>query len=140
MTVLFPPDYVVLVNSGLLAAQKGDTAKSVEFFEAALRLAPHESKLHLYLGQTLETGGNYPAASREYAHYITLHQDDFSKPENLTDYLRAALKLADLSQRQNRPKDAVELYHRIEILAREHGRTEELELAESNLRSLGAAP
>lgn len=136
MAVLFQPDHVVLVNSGLLASARGDTAKSLERFEAALRLTPHDSNLHLYLGQALETGGDLPAAARQYALYIKLHAEDMTAPDVLTNYLRAGLKLAELSLRQNRPEDAVGLYRKIAVLARENGRKEEAELAESNLQSL----
>ena len=136
MAVLFQPDYVVLVNSGLLALQHGDTAKSLERFEAALRLTPHDSTLHLYLGQALETSGDLPAATRQYALYIQLHADDLAMPEVLPAYLKAGLKLAELSLKQNQPENAITLYRKVAALARAHGRSEEAELAESNLRSL----
>jgi tetratricopeptide (TPR) repeat protein len=140
MAILFQPDHVVLVNSGLLASQRGDTAKSLERFEAALKLTPHDSNLHLYLGQALETGGDLPAAARQYALYISLHHDDLTDTQVLPNYLRAGLKLADLSLRQNRQDDAIGLYRKILILARENGRTAETGFAESKLHGLGVSP
>ena len=136
MAGLFQPDYVVLVNSGLLASQLGQTAKSLERLEAALRLSPHDTTLHLYLGQALETGGDVPAAMRQYGLYIKLHAGDMTAPEVLPDYLRTGLKLAELSLKQNEPANAVALYQKVAALARAHGQTEYAELAESNLRSL----
>ena len=139
MAVLFQPDHVVLVNSGLLASQRGETAKSLERFEAALRLTPHDSTLHLYLGQALETSGDLPAAARQYALYIKLHADDLTAPEVLPDYLQAGLKLAEISVKQNQPQDALVLYGKVAALARANGHATEAELAEANLRSLRSA-
>ncbi len=139
MAVLFQPDHVVLVNSGLLASQRGETAKSLERFEAALRLTPHDTTLHLYLGQALETSGDLPAAARQYALFIKLHVDDMTAPDVLPDYLKAGLKLAEISLKQNQPQDAMTLYGKVAALARANGRAEEAELAESNLRSLHSA-
>lgn len=136
MAVLFQPDHVVLVNSGLLAARQGDTAKSLERFEAALRLSPHDTGLHLYLGQALESSGDIPAAMRQYALFIKLHADDLTAPEVLPDYLGAGLKLAELSLKQKQPADAQALYRKVAALARAHGRTDYAEIAESNLRTL----
>jgi len=140
MALLFQPDYVVLVNSGLLASQRGDTAKSLERFEAALRLSPHDGNLHLYLGQALETGGDLPAAFRQYALYLELHKEDATAPDVLPNYLKAGLKLAELSLRQNRRDAAIELYRRVAVLARKAGRIEDAEFAESNLGNLQTAP
>jgi tetratricopeptide (TPR) repeat protein len=140
MAVLFRPDYVTLINSGLLASQRGDTGKALQRFEAALHLTPHDSTVHLYLGQALETSGDLPAAARQYALYIRLHDEDLADPGVLPNYLRAGMKLAELSLRGNRPKDAIALYRRIIVVARENGKTEEAALAEANLRNLGAAP
>ena len=136
MAVLFQPDHVVLVNSGLLAAQQGDTAKSLERFEAALRLSPHDTSLHLYLGQALESSGDLPAATRQYALFIKLHADDLTAPDVLPDYLGAGLKLAELSLKQNQPADARALYQKVAALARAHGRADYAEIAEANLRTI----
>jgi tetratricopeptide (TPR) repeat protein len=138
MAVLFQPDHVVLVNSGLLAARQGDTAKSLERFEAALRLSPHDTGLHLYLGQALESSGDILAAMRQYALFIKLHADDLTAPEVLPDYLGAGLKLAELSLKQKQTSDAQALYQKVAALARAHGRTDYAEIAEANLRTLEA--
>jgi len=140
MAVLFRPDYVTLVNSGLLASQRGETAKSLERFEAALRLTPHDSTIHLYLGQALETSGDLPAAARQYSLYISLHDEDLAAPDVLPNYLRAGMKLAELSLRENHRNDAIALYRRIAQVARENGRPDEAGLAETNLKSLDAKP
>ena len=139
MTVLFPPDHVVLVNRGLLAAKRGDTTKSRESFDAALRLSPDDTGLHLYLGQALETGGDLSGAINQYALYIHLHRDDMTAPEILPNYLRAGLKLGEISLRQNEREVAENWYRRVAEFARQTGRTEELNLAEANLRALQAA-
>lgn len=136
MAVLFQPDHVVLVNSGLLAARQGDTAKSLERFEAALRLSPHDTSLHLYLGQALEGSGDIPGAMRQYALFTKLHADDLTAPEVLPDYLGAGLKLAELSLKENKAADARALYQKVAALARAHGRADYAEIAESNLRTL----
>ena len=136
MAVLFKPDHVMLVNSGVLAAKQGDTAKSLERFEAALRLSPHDTSLHLYLGQALESSGDIPAATRQYALFIKLHADDLTSPEVLPDYLGAGLKLAELSLKQNQVADARALYQKVAALARAHGRADYAEIAEANLRTL----
>jgi tetratricopeptide (TPR) repeat protein len=120
---------VTLVNSGLLASRRGETAKSLERFEAALRLTPHDSTIHLYLGQTLESSGDFPAAARQYALYISLHDEDLAAPDVLPNYLRAGMKLAELSLRENHRNDAISLYRRIAEVARENGRPDEAELA-----------
>ena len=140
MNVLFPPDYVVLVNSGLLASQRGDLMKARECLEAALRLSPQDSELHLYLGQVLETGGDLPGAAGQYTLYIQLHPGDMTTPDVLPSYLRAGMKLAELSLRQNQRDTAVNWYRRVAALARQTGRSEEADLAESNLRELEARP
>ncbi len=140
MAALFQPDHVVLVNSGLLAAQRGDNAKSRERFQAALELSPHDSSLHLSLGQALESGGDVPGAITQYALFTQLHADDMTAPDVLPGYLHAGLKLAELSLRQNQRDNAISLYRRVAALARKTGRKEEAELAEFNLRELQAEP
>ena len=138
MMALFQPDYVVLVNSGLLAAKEGDTTKAIERFEAALRLSPHEPSLHLFLGRVHESRGDLPAARREYALFIELHAEDLAAPGVLPDYLGVHLKLAELALKQERPADAFALYQQVAALARAHGRADYAELAESNLRVMQA--
>jgi tetratricopeptide (TPR) repeat protein len=140
MAVLFRPDYVTLVNGGLLASRRGETAKSLERFEAALRLTPHDSTIHLYLGQALETSGDLSAAARQYALYISLHDEDLAAPNVLPNYLHAGMKLAELSLRGNHRNDAISLYRRIAQVARENGRPDDAALAEANLGSLVAKP
>ncbi|HET7535654.1 MAG TPA: tetratricopeptide repeat protein [Candidatus Didemnitutus sp.] len=139
MAQLFGPDHVVLVNSGLLAAKLGNTAKAVECLDAALQLSPNETSLHLYLGQVLESSGDLPGALREYALFVQLHAGDLTAPEVLPDYLAAGLKLAELSLKQAKPDDARRLYQRVAALARAHGQASYAELAEENLRAMQSA-
>ncbi len=140
MAELFQPDYVVLVNSGLLASRQGETAKSLERFEAALQLAPHDTTLHLYLGQAYETAGDWSAALGQYGLFVKLHADDMTAPDVLPDYLKTGLKMAEISLKQNQRDQAVAFYQKVAALARAHGQREYAELAESNLRSLQNHP
>ena len=109
-------------------------------FEAALSLSPHDTTLHLYLGQAYEGAGDLPAALRQYALYTKLHADDLTAPDVLPDYLNAGLKMAEISLKLNHPADAVSLYTRVAALARAHGRADSAKIAESNLRALRTSP
>ena len=140
MAGLFRPDFVVLFNSGLLATERGDHAKSRERFEAALRLSPHDSGLHVHLGQALEAGGDIPGAIGQYALYIELHADDMTSPDVLPNCLDAGLKLGELSLRQNQRDQAVHWYRYVAELGRRTGRGKEANFAASQLRELGAQP
>jgi len=140
MARLFPPDQVVLVNSGLLAARLGEHAPAIAHFQAALELAPANTALHLYLGQAYETAGNLSAATQEYALFTRLHADDMTAPEVLSDYLSAGLKLAELSLKQQQSADAIALYRKVAALARAHHQPQHAEIAEANLRTLHVLP
>jgi tetratricopeptide (TPR) repeat protein len=140
MIELLPPDSAVLVNSGLLAGQRGDMTKARERFEAALRLAPDDPRLHLYLAKVFEQKLNLPRAIAEYELYAALHHDDFETPTVLPTYLTVGLKLGNLYRVCQDRDRAAAWFRRVAELARQHGRTDLASLAEDNLRELGAAP
>lgn len=137
MATLFRPDLVTLVNSGLLAGQRGDPVKSRERFEAALKLAPHDTGLHLYLAKALEEGGDLPRAIGQYELYAELQADALSSPAAVQTYLAVGLKLGQLYQARQERARAFAWFERVAELARRHGRTDLATLAENNLRQLG---
>ncbi|HEY4302060.1 MAG TPA: tetratricopeptide repeat protein [Candidatus Didemnitutus sp.] len=110
MMELFRPDLVVLVNSGLLASQRGDHAKARERLEAALRLAPQDTQLHLYLGEALERGGDPTGAEREYETFARVHAADEDDPKIAPTYSTLALKLGDLTAASGHQAEATAWY------------------------------
>ena len=113
MAARFRSDLVVLVNSGVLSAQKGDTAKSLGRFAAALRLAPHDSQLHRNLAETHAAMGDAARAIQQYELYTELHRDDCEHSEVLPIYLRVGLKLGELYETQSQRTRAVAWYRRV---------------------------
>jgi tetratricopeptide (TPR) repeat protein len=136
MATLFRPDLVVLVNSGILASQSGDPAKARARLEAALRLAPHDTQLHLYLAEALEAGGDVAAAIKQYELYAELHADDATAPDVLPAYLDVGLKLGDLYVAAHQRDRAAEWFRRVGGLGRQHGRPTEAAAADEKLRQL----
>jgi len=136
MAALFRPDLVVLVNSGLLASQAGDPAKARQRLEAALQLAPHDTRLHLYLGEALEAAGDVPHAIRQYELFAELHADDIAAPDVLPSYLNVGLKLGDLYAAQHQPGPAAAWYRRVSEVGRKSGHLAEAATAEEKLRGL----
>ncbi|HVU17884.1 MAG TPA: tetratricopeptide repeat protein [Candidatus Didemnitutus sp.] len=123
MADLFRPDLVVLVNSGILASQRGDHAKAKARLEAALRLAPEKLELHLYLAEALEGGGDAPGARREYEAYLEAHRADAGDPRVTPTYLAAALKAGDLDRALSDNVAARTWYERTLELAKSTGQT-----------------
>jgi len=140
MARLFPPDLVVLINSGLLAGQRGQPAVARAQFEAALRLSPGSSELHLYLAQALEAEGDLTHAIEQCVLYLEQHTEDLLSPDILPKCLTAGLKIGELSLRQNHLDEAVTWYRRVADLGRHHDRPKEAEMAEAQLRDLGLKP
>ena len=136
MAELFRPDLVVLVNSGVLAEQTGDPAKARERLETALRLAPHDTRLHLYLGEALESGGDLPRAIAQYELFTELHAADLSAPDVLPDYLKTGLKLGELYAAQRDRARAAGWYRKVAEIARAHGHPDDAAAAEEKLQAL----
>ena len=108
MAALFRPDLAVATNRGLLEADRGRSAVAAERFAEALRLAPHQTGLHILLGDALLAAGEPARAIAQYELFTTLFEE--SRPANLEAelprYLAAALKLGQLYSHATPPDPA----------------------------------
>ncbi len=138
MAELFRPDVAVLVNDGLLARNEGQTEKSIQRFEEALRVAPHKIDLHLMLAETFESLGQTNKAILQYELYTDLYEASTQPPESLPSYLNAGLKLGDLYRQQALLSKAYVWYTRIETLATRNGRSEAAAAARAKVANLSA--
>lgn len=136
MAAIFRPDLVVLVNRGMLSAQHGDAARSLELFKAALQLAPHNTDLHLYLAEAYAAVGDRGRALQQFELYAELHQADREIAAVLPTYLQVGLKLGEIYRGQSDLVHAAAWYREVAVLARAHGRLEEVSAAERKLEEI----
>jgi len=114
----FPRDANLLVNRGLLALQKGNSAEALASWNQALTVDPRQSSAHLYLASELDREGKAQEAASHYGTY--LESVARSKPEQRPEPDRIiviALRMADCQARSSQVEMAIRSYHLAEKLA-----------------------
>ncbi len=118
MAELFRPDLAIATNRGLLATERGRPADAVARFEEALRLAPHQARLHFLLAEALGAAGQPHRAIAQYELFtVLLKETSAISGDDLALYREATFRLGDFYDRQGDSSHAEPWFQRAADLA-----------------------
>jgi tetratricopeptide (TPR) repeat protein len=107
----FPKDANLLVDRGLLEAQRGDANAARADWDRALILDPKQWLPHLYLAQELDREGESRAAATHYAMFLDRirQQKDSDRPA-ASLIIAIVMRMADCQARSAQPDMAIKSY------------------------------
>ena len=108
MASLFPEDYVIDTNRGVLLKALGNPKLAATRLREAIALAPGHTELHSLLAETLEAAGDLHGSAEEYTRYLQGIEmaSQEPPPEVITRYITTAIHLGNLQSQISDTRNA----------------------------------